>query len=163
MTDTRYYIDAFYININFNCIICKAQLNDCIYWILWRYINNNYYYYYYYHYWIITAMSEGSSMRQHTGRNITRRPMIRYPGHCVNWLYGCTVRAVVNGWKAGCVNVNIVWFTNTRILRIRRRHILIRCVLSSWVWDVLIWNIILTTLCIFRRLQTARISRHWQQ
>ena len=29
----------FYINIYFNFIICKAQLNNCINWIIWRYIN----------------------------------------------------------------------------------------------------------------------------
>ena len=34
------------ININFNFILWKAQLNNCIDWILWLYINKNYYYYY---------------------------------------------------------------------------------------------------------------------
>ena len=30
--------------IHFNFIHCKAQLNNCIDWILWHYINKNYYY-----------------------------------------------------------------------------------------------------------------------
>ena len=30
----------------FNFIRCKAQLNNCFDWILWRCINKNYYYYY---------------------------------------------------------------------------------------------------------------------
>ena len=28
----------------FNFILCKAQMNNCINWILWRYINKNYHY-----------------------------------------------------------------------------------------------------------------------
>ena len=45
------YIYLFFIftwtYIYFYFTRCKAQLNNCFDWILWRYINKNYYYYYY--------------------------------------------------------------------------------------------------------------------
>ena len=37
---------CFYLIYNYKYFLFYVQLNNCIDWILWRYINTNYYYYY---------------------------------------------------------------------------------------------------------------------